>query len=120
MIATAAIPALKEVGININKLDPKWGLALTVGIYALPKLLMTFFPSPETNPPPPSSATPKPRTMHYEGTIDDPPPKNSPITHAEHVEAQHEEFKELYSESLNPDGSDKYANRRGIKKPSVR
>lgn len=120
LIAASMIPVLKEIGINVNKLDPKISLAIALGMYALPRLIVMFFSKKggEIEPPEQSetSETVIPSPSRDFGT---PPPTNKPITHAEKTEAQFEEFKELYSSSLDEQGKDLYASQRGIKKPKA-
>lgn len=113
LIAGSLIPVLKELGINVNKLDPKISLAIALGIYALPRVLVMLFGGGAQPDMSSTEGRPVQRSTEDTGT---PPPKNSPITHAEKVEAEFEQFRQYYGDSLDEEGKDKYKNKRGIKK----
>jgi len=120
MIASAAIPALKEVGINLNQLDPKWALAAAFAIYALPKALITFFGAPQSDEPPTPPDVREESTEFRDSQFSPPPHVRKPITHREKVESEFEDFRDKYGGSLDEAGRDLHADARSIKKPRLR
>lgn len=126
LIAASMIPVLKEIGINVNKLDPKISLAIALGMYALPRLIVMFFSKKgegsrisKQSEPPGEDAHSEPVIPSPSRDFGTPPSPTKPITHAEKTEAQFEEFRELYSSSLDEQGKDLYSSQRSIKKPKA-
>lgn len=103
-IASALVPLINELGMS-KLMDWRISLAAAGLVYLIPRLVLTFFAQPK------KEQVPK----YQEATP--PPARSKPITTAEHVEAQNQEFIRKYGGSLDEEGKDKYADARRIRKP---
>jgi hypothetical protein len=120
MIAGALIPVLKEMGISVTQLDPKLALAVTIGIYALPKIIVTILSRRGARTPSDQPYQEVSTREHSSGKSEVRPRPKTAFTAKEATEAQYEEFREKYAASLDEEGKDLFPEKRTIQKPRKR
>jgi hypothetical protein len=124
IIASTAIPIFKELGLRIDKINARYLFVGAILLYIVPRLIQAWLARRAAR-----TGEAPPEMVDLTGAEVGNPENNydqvrkvaqgiaSRSKLRKEVDKQVQEFKENYGDSLDEFGNDKFADRRGIKKP---
>jgi hypothetical protein len=124
MIAGAAIPIFKELGLRIDRISPRILFLGAIGMYIIPRLLQTWLQRRAAR-----DGTEEPEMVDLTGARVGEPETNyenfqrqaqgvaSRSNLRKAVDEQVAQFQRDYGDSLDEEGNDKFKDRRSIRKP---